>query len=95
MSQQTQSADSKIVRAAIHPSIGVARVGNSKDEFYIGPEVLEPLPQPPGFYKDAEGALKREAVRFRIYGYNASGEVVAELTADSADIKWTVHVANK
>lgn len=95
MPQDKQSTDSKIVRAAIHPSIGVARVGNSKNEFYIGPEVLEPLPQPPGFYKDRKGALKREAARFRIYGYNASGEVVAELTADSADIKWTVHVANK
>src|SRR5215204_2034871 len=90
-----KSQDTTIVRAAIHPSIGVARVGNSEDEFYIGPEVVEPLPEPPGFYKDPKGALKREAARFRIYGYNASGEAVAELTADTADIKWTVHVANK
>ncbi|MET9872553.1 LodA/GoxA family CTQ-dependent oxidase, partial [Streptomyces sp. NPDC006386] len=28
-------------------------------------------------------------------GYNAAGEAVAELTADNADIRWTVHVANK
>ncbi len=95
MPQDKQVSDTKIVRAAIHPAIGVARVGNSEDEFYLGPEVLEPLPQPPGFYKDAKGALKREAARFRIYGYNARGEAVAELTADNADIKWTVHVANK
>jgi len=95
MPQDKQSSDTKIVRAAIHPAIGVARVGNSKKEFYIGPEVLDPSPQPPGFYKDKKGALKREAAQFRVYGYNARGEAVAELTADSAEIKWTVHVANK
>lgn len=86
--------DRTIVRAAIHPAIGVARVGNS-DEFYIGPEVTEPEPAPAGSYKDAAGALKRQAARFRIYGYNAAGEVVSELTAENADIRWTVHIANK
>jgi len=91
----SQDTDSKVVRAAIHPAIGIARVGNSENEFYIGPEVLEPQPQPPGFYKDSKGALKREAAQFRIYGYNANGEVVSELTSDNADITWTVHVANK
>jgi hypothetical protein len=30
-----------------------------------------------------------------VYGYNAAGEPVAELTADNADIGWTVHVADK
>jgi hypothetical protein len=87
--------DSKIVRAAIHPSIGIARVGSSEDEYFIGPEVTDPAPRPPGYYKDARGALKREAARFRIYGYNGAGEVVSELTADNADILWTVHVASK
>jgi L-lysine epsilon oxidase-like protein len=86
---------SKIVRAAIHPSIGVARIGSSEDEYFIGPEVIDPRPQPLGYYKDDKGALKREAARFRIYGYNEAGEVVTELTADNADILWTVHVANK
>jgi hypothetical protein len=87
--------DSRIVRAAIHPSIGVARVGSSEDEFFIGPEVTDPSPQPPGYYKDDKGALKRQAARFRIYGYNGAGELVTELTANNADILWTVHVANK
>ena len=41
------------------------------------------------------GALKRQAARFRIYGYNAQGEAVAELTADLAEVRWTVHLANK
>lgn len=28
-----------IVRAAIHPAIGIARVGNSQEEYYLGPEI--------------------------------------------------------
>lgn len=87
--------DSVIVRAAIHPAIGVARIGASETEYLVGPEVVEPEPQPPEFYRDKAGALKRQAARFRIYGYNASGAVVRELTPDSADIKWSVHLANK
>jgi len=83
-----------VVRAAIHPAIGVARVGNSAEDFFIGPEVVYPAPEPPGFYRDGAGALKRQAARFRIYGYDADGQVVGELTADDADIRWTVHVAN-
>src|ERR1017187_3617696 len=86
---------SKIVRAAIHPAIGVARVGDSKNEFSIGPEVIDPAPGPIGFYRDASGALKREAARFRIFGYDSAGDVVAELTSANADISWSVHVANK
>jgi hypothetical protein len=84
----------RIVRAAIHPAIGVARVGNSEEEYFIGPEVVSPLPEKPGFYRDAAGALKRQAARFRIFGYDANGQVVRELTPDTAEIRWTVHVAN-
>jgi hypothetical protein len=93
--QAAMPTDATIVRAEIHPAIGVARVGNSQDEYFIGPEVTHPRPETPGCYRDAAGALKRQAARFRIYGYNASGEAVAELTADNATIEWTVHVANK
>lgn len=87
--------DTNVVRAAIHPAIGIARVGDSATEYFCGPEVTDPPSERPGFYKDATGALKRQAARFRVYGYNAAGEVVAELTSDTADIEWTVHVANK
>ena len=87
--------DNTIVRAAIHPSIGVARLGNSPDEFFLAPEIVDPPPQPPGFYRDPQGALKRQAVRFRIYGLNASGQIVAELSQSNAAIVWTVYLANK
>ena len=84
-----------IVRAVIYPGIGIARVGNSANDFYIGPEVTDPPAAPLGFYRDATGALKREAARFRIYGYNAQGHVVAELTQSAnVEIAWTVHLAN-
>lgn len=87
--------DERIVRAAIHPAIGIARVGDSEEEFFLGPEVLRPERREPGFYRDEQHALKRQAVRFRLYGYNAAGEVVRELTCEDADIEWTVEVANR
>jgi len=86
--------DTRIVRAAIHPAIGVARVGNSESGYFVGPQVTDPPPQAPGFYRDEKGALKRQAAEFRIYGYNAAGDVVRELTAGTADIEWSVHLAN-
>ncbi len=91
----SEKQSTSIVRAAIHPSIGVARLGNSPEEYFLAPEVVDPPPQPPGFYRDASGALKRQAVRFRIYGLNAQGQVVAELTQSNAEITWNVHLANK
>lgn len=87
--------DTKIVRAAIHPGIGIARVGNSPSEYYIGPEVTTPSLILAGQMRDKQGALKRQAARFRIYGYNAAGEVVAELTSTNAQIEWRAHLANK
>jgi hypothetical protein len=87
--------DQIVVKAAIHPSIGVARLGNSENEYFVGPEVTDPLPEPPGFYRDKAGALKRQAARFRIYGLDAAGAVVRELTPQNASIEWTVHLANK
>ncbi len=85
---------SSIAYAKIHPAIGVARLGNSPSESFIGPEVPYIIPRDFGFYRDANGFIKRQAARFRIYGYNAAGELVSEITADQADIRWTVEVAN-
>ncbi|MFI9203156.1 LodA/GoxA family CTQ-dependent oxidase [Streptomyces sp. NPDC053048] len=95
LSNEPHGRDTRIVRAAVHPAIGVARIGDSVDGFFLGPEVDDAPPLPTGSYKDATGALKRQAARFRVYGYNAAGEPVAELTSENADLRWTVHVANK
>lgn len=86
--------DSQIVSVAIYPGIGVARIGNS-DEYFIGPEVPTPVAQEQGFYRDQNGALKRQAARFRVYGLDANGNVVREITAADGKITWTVQVANK
>ncbi|MEP3331999.1 LodA/GoxA family CTQ-dependent oxidase [Sedimentitalea sp.] len=80
-----------IVRAAIHPGVGIARMGNST-EFNVGPQVMTPAPGESGSYH-ADGLLRREAAEFRIYGYDGDGKVVAELTPDNAQITWTVHLA--
>jgi hypothetical protein len=87
--------DMRVVAARIHPGIGIARVGDSQDEFFIGPEVTDPLAEAAGFYRDTSGALKRQAARFRLFGVNAEGAVVRELTSENANIVWTVHLANK
>jgi hypothetical protein len=89
-----------IVKARIHPAIGIARVGNSREDardagWFIGPELPYPVPRPLGFYKDDAGRLKRQAALFRIYGYDEHDNVVAELTSANAEIAWSAHVANK
>ena len=60
-----EAGDTTIVRAAIYPAIGIARLGNSESEYFLAPEVTDPLPEPPGFYRDSTGALQRQAVRLR------------------------------
>ena len=83
-----------VVRASIHPAIGIARLGSSPDEHLLAPQVPNPPPRPVNSSHDGHGQLKREAVEFRIYGYDKDDNVVAELTANNAEIVWSVHVAN-
>ena len=85
----------KIVAFKIHPSIGIARLGNSPDKYFIGPEIPRINNPPEGGYKDSAMRIKRQAARFRIFGYDEEGNVVKEISASNADIKWTVHLANK
>lgn len=80
-----------IVSARIHPGIGIARIGDST-EHVIGPEVIGPRGEN---MRDEDGALKRQAARFRVYGIDEKGRVVEELTSENAEIAWTVHVANR
>lgn len=86
---------SKIASAKIHPSIGISRLGNSPEGFFFGPEIPGVPPAPIGGFKDSNGRIKRQTPLFRIFGYDADGKLVEELTADNADIEWTVHLANK
>ena len=96
------------VRYRVHPAIGIARVGDSPDQFFIGPEapgIASALTKPgdpsahPGQYKDTQRRIKRQGARFRVYAYteDAAGAVtkVQEVTAADAQIEWEVHLANR
>jgi L-Lysine epsilon oxidase N-terminal/L-lysine epsilon oxidase C-terminal domain len=80
---------------AIHPALGIARVGSSQDEFFLGPEVPSATPDAGGRFKDASGRLKRQAARFRIYAYDDAGKVLGEVTAEHAKIEWRVRLVNR
>ena len=82
----------RVVRVAVHPALGVARVGNSPDAFFLAPEVSGTTPIGP--FKDPEGAMARQAARFRIFGYDRDGQVVAEITEADASIAWRVRLGN-
>lgn len=90
---QTAPAGSKIVRLGIYPAIGVSRLGNSK-QWFLAPEIPGIPASPEGGFKDGDQHIKKQVQRFRIYGFDDQGRVVEEITADVADIEWTVHVAN-
>ena len=83
-----------VMSVAVHPAIGIARVGNSADSFFFGPDLPGSLPVAPDGFKDLSGAIARQAARFRIYGYDAAGNVIREITAADATITWMVSVAN-
>jgi hypothetical protein len=82
-------------RFEIHPSIGIARVGTSAATF-TGPEPGEPAPTT---FRDAEGALLRQAARFRVFECERDerGTLLSasEVNPDEADISWTVHLVNR
>jgi len=71
----------------IHPAIGVARLGNSPDEFFIGPERIGERPNPPGGFKDAQCRVKRQGARFRIFAHHDDG-TIEEIADAEADITW-------
>ncbi|WP_158627216.1 LodA/GoxA family CTQ-dependent oxidase [Corallococcus sp. AB045] len=56
------SESQAITQFAICPSIGVARVGNSPDGFFFGPE-LPGAPRDRGRYRDTSGRIKLGAAR--------------------------------
>jgi L-lysine 6-oxidase len=87
----------------IHPSIGIARLGNSPIEICLSPDSIGGLPYdsdnfgnkigPITSFKDSIGRVKRQGQPFKIL--TDDGE---ELNLDSpnvASITWTVHLANK
>ncbi|MGB6323247.1 MAG: LodA/GoxA family CTQ-dependent oxidase, partial [Xanthobacteraceae bacterium] len=88
----------EIAYCKIFPPIGIARVGNSleRDGFFIGPEgITLPGLADERRFTDAAGAVLRQAARFRIYAFDANDVVIGELTAQEAELTWSVSLANK
>src|SRR4051794_35242001 len=80
----TPTQRASITKLRIHPGVGVMRVGNSTDAFYFGPEVPGAVPPHGTTIRDGSGAIARQAARFRVYGYDAAGHVVGEVTRADA-----------
>jgi hypothetical protein len=95
---RSEAATSALLERAvsfeIHPSVGIARVGNSADAFYFGPEVRGGLPKPAGGFKDKSGAMAKQAARFRIFAYGPGGKILGEVPRGT-QVEWKVSVANK
>ena len=86
----------EIVEVAVYPPLGIARVGNAKGDldFVMASEVVGGTAQGAAAMRDADGAIKRQAVRFRIYARLSTG-AVRELTMDDGvEIQWQVGLAN-
>ncbi len=86
----------------IHPAIGIARLGNSRTGYFLGPEpalgeeayrVGKSLPDisttpPPATFRDAHGRLLRQGVRFRVFHVKRGpdGKVVAKHEVTGDDV---------
>jgi len=81
----------------IYPSIGIARIGDCRDSFMIGPEAPGMVSSGP-FRGDDQG-IKPQAARFRIYKVeidaNENEAVTEEIVAGGdIEIEWSVSLAN-
>ena len=83
----------KIDSLAIYPPIGIARIGNSPD-YFLASEIPGVEPAVSGGYKDQEGRVKKQAVKFRVFAFDKGGNVLGEITSENSKINWNVHVAN-
>ena len=88
------SKSERIRTARIHPAIGIARLGNSENDYFIGPEVPGVYQFPEGGFRDSANRLKRQGARFRVFGYDERDRPVGEIMETDAAIGWQVHLKN-
>lgn len=92
-----------MIEYKIFPAIGIARVGNAPESFYIEPDRYRGLPiNPDGKtfeekdFRDDGGRLRRQAARFGVYRIENGTATEVSLQDDEIDtIIWHVHLANK
>lgn len=86
----------KVHSVAIYPAIGIARVGNSPDGYFLGATIPGQPATDTDDFRDKEGRIKRQAAKFYVYALDKEGNVLGELNADhDVEIDWRVDVANK
>lgn len=92
------------MRLAIYPPIGIARVGNALERFFIGPELPGAAPleldqqgsaTPLQQFKVDKDELKRQAARFRLMAFEDDGTVHEFQPPAGATVEWTVQLVNK
>ncbi len=87
----------------LHPSVGIARLGNSTTAICLSPDSIGGLPYdadpngnplgPISTFKDAIGLVKRQGQPFKIY--DDTGEELTLNSPNVVSIDWTVHLASK
>lgn len=87
----------------ISPSIGVARLGNSPQQFCLSPDTIGGLPfEADSFgnkkgtiiqFKDDSGQVRRQGQLFKIF--NEDGKEITIESTNVNSIVWTAHLANK
>lgn len=93
---------------AIFPPLGVARVGNAPEKFYISPDSFRGLPSNPddsswsqADLRDSEGRMARQAAQFQVFDCSDPANPVVLGIGSTVDgkqvteISWVVHLANK
>ena len=97
----TISHDS-IAALRVFPPIGIARVGNAAESYILAPEVVGgPATHPDGSiarkvgdFRDADGRIRRQAVRFRRLRRTARRLGSRGGTSMGIRIRWCVSIAN-
>ena len=100
MSDVNGSILDAITTVRIHPAIGIARLGDSDTAFFVGPEIPGRPPEPSGAtleekFKDSDGRVKRQAARFRCYGYTGQGRWIDLSGRPDVTVDWTVTLVNR
>lgn len=89
---------------SIHPSVGVARLGNAKEnDFLLNPIKIGGLPYEADKnlkptktavnFKDKAGRVRRQGQVFKVF--DADGNELTLASDNVKSIEWTVHLANK
>ena len=94
----TASSSDARTEYRIYPSIGIARVGDSKDGFIIGPEAPGVVPEGP--FRGKDDGIRPQGARFRIFQVdidaNENETVRREVTGgEDVQIEWAVQLANR